>query len=625
MTFKNILFFLFTFLSIQSYGQESDKVLFTIGDDEIYVSEFLSVYNKNIDIVKDENQKDINNYLDLFVNYKLKIKQAYDLKLDTIQSYQSELKSYRKQLMEPYLRDHTILEKLVKEAYDRSLLEINASHILVKVNAKSSASDTLKAFNKITDARNKIINGADFVEIAKTYSDDPSVKENDGNLGYFSAFNMVYTFESIAFNTPLNSVSQPFKTRFGYHIIKVYDIRKAKGEIEASHIMIKDDSIESIEKINSIYKQLNDGEDFVFLAKNVSEDTFSAKQEGSLGRFGTGKMVKEFEEVAFSLEKIGDYSKPFKSKFGWHIIRLDATFPIESYDVVKEKLTAKVRRGNRSNFINNSIVHKLKDQYEIKVDELILEQLNTNTYSLNKESLNVLLTVQDENSTIQDFFQFLNNREVTKPLFEAFKDKVVLDYYKNNIDSENKEFGSLYSEYKDGLLLFELMQSRIWEKSKDTLALKNYYTDNLFKYKSDKSIVGTLVVSPDKKTAKLVRKQFGKNKSIEDVKIFVQNIDASSVILKSGIFTENNELLPSEYTLAKGISKIHEVNGKFIFVKSDEIVLARQQEFEKIKGKVISDYQDYLEKEWIQDLRETYTVHINDSVVEAIISKHSKL
>lgn len=624
MTFKNILFFLFAFLSIQCYSQESDKVLLTIGDDEIQVSEFLSVYNKNIDIVKDESQKNINNYLDLFINYKLKIKQAYDLQLDTIQSYQSELKSYRRQLMEPYLRDHTVLEKLVRETYDRSLLEINASHLLVKTTASSSAKDTLKALTKIIDARNKIRNGEDFVEIAKIYSEDPSVAKNEGNLGYFSAFGMVYPFESVAYNTPVDSVSQPFKTRFGYHIIKVNDIRKAKGEIEASHIMIRGDSIESIERINRIYKQLNDGENFAFLAKNVSEDTFSAKQEGSLGRFGTGKMVKEFEDVAFSLEKTGDYSKPFKSKFGWHIIRLDATFPIESYEVVKEKLTSKVRRGDRSNFINNSIVHKLKDQYEIKVDESILEQLSAHTYSLDKEPLHVLLTVQDKNSTVQDFAQFLNTRTYTQPLFEAFKEKVLLDYYKSNIDSENKEFAALYREYKDGLLLFELMQNRIWEKSKDTLALKNYYTDNLLKFTSDKSIVGTLVVSPDKKTAKLVKKQFEKNKSVKEIKTFVKNLDASSVIVKSGTFKENNELLPSEFRLTQGISKIYEVNGKFIFVKSDEIVEGKQQEFNKIKGKLISDYQDYLEKEWVKDLHKTYTVHINDSVVESIISKHSK-
>ena len=302
MTFKNILFFLCTFLSIQFYGQESDEVLVTIGDDEIHVLEFLSVYNKNIDIVKDKNQKDINNYLELFINYKLKVKQAYDLQLDTIQSYQSELKSYRRQLMEPYLRDDTVLEKLVKETYDRSLIEINASHILVKTNDKSSTKDTLEAFVKITDARKKIANGGDFVEIAKLYSEDPSVTKNDGNLGYFSAFDMVYPFENIAYNTPLKGVSEPFKTRFGYHIVKINDIRKSKGEIEASHIMIKGASKESIEKINTIYKQLNRGEDFSFLAKNVSEDTFSAKQEGSLGKFGTGKMVKEFEEVAFSLE-----------------------------------------------------------------------------------------------------------------------------------------------------------------------------------------------------------------------------------------------------------------------------------------------------------------------------------
>lgn len=624
MTFKNSFFFLFVILSIHFYGQEKDQVLFTIEDDSFYVSEFLNVYNKNIEIVKDENQKDINNYLNLFINYKLKIKQAYELKLDTIETYQAELKTYRKQLIEPYLRDDSILENLVKETYKRSLTEINASHILVNVNDKSSPSDTLKAYNKITEARNKIVNGGDFKEIANAYSDDPSVKKNDGNLGYFSAFDMVYPFESAAYNTSVNQISQPFRTRFGYHIVMINDIRKSLGEIEASHIMIKGDSIESVEKINSIYKKLNDGEDFYFLAKNVSEDPYSAKQKGSLGRFGTGKMVKEFEDVAFSLKEIGDYSKPFKSNFGWHIIRLDNKFPIESYDIVKENLTAKVRRGDRSNFINNSIVHKLKQQYVITIDQTLLEKLTLNVNSIDKESSNALLTVQGKETTVKEFAQFLNNREFTKKIFESYKEKIILDYYKTNIDQENKEFASLYKEYKDGLLLFELMQKRIWEKSKDTIALEKFYNTTKVNYRSQDSIKGTLVISSDKKTANLVKKKFKKKTSLKDITSYINTIKKSNVILKTGVFEINNELLPLKYKLAKGISDVYEENGKFIFVNTNEIVLSSQQELNRIKGKVISDYQDYLEIEWIKDLKKTYAVNINDSILKSLINKHSK-
>ncbi len=624
MTFKNSFFFLFVILSIHFYGQEKDQVLFTIEDDSFYVSEFLNVYNKNIEIVKDENQKDINNYLNLFINYKLKIKQAYELKLDTIETYQAELKTYRKQLIEPYLRDDSILENLVKETYKRSLTEINASHILVNVNDKSSPSDTLKAYNKITEARNKIVNGGDFKETANAYSDDPSVKKNDGNLGYFSAFDMVYPFESAAYNTSVNQISQPFRTRFGYHIVMINDIRKSLGEIEASHIMIKGDSIESVEKINSIYKKLNDGEDFYFLAKNVSEDPYSAKQKGSLGRFGTGKMVKEFEDVAFSLKEIGDYSKPFKSNFGWHIIRLDNKFPIESYDIVKENLTAKVRRGDRSNFINNSIVHKLKQQYVITIDQTLLEKLTLNVNSIDKESSNALLTVQGKETTVKEFAQFLNNREFTKKIFESYKEKIILDYYKTNIDQENKEFASLYKEYKDGLLLFELMQKRIWEKSKDTIALEKFYNTTKVNYRSQDSIKGTLVISSDKKTANLVKKKFKKKTSLKDITSYINTIKKSNVILKTGVFEINNELLPLKYKLAKGISDVYEENGKFIFVNTNEIVLSSQQELNRIKGKVISDYQDYLEIEWIKDLKKTYAVNINDSILKSLINKHSK-
>ncbi|MCF6279364.1 MAG: peptidylprolyl isomerase, partial [Flavobacteriaceae bacterium] len=348
MTLKNYIVLFITLSFFNVYSQNSDSVLFTIDDEPVLTSEFLRVYSKNLDIVTDKNQKDIKNYLELFINYKLKIKQAYDLKFDTIQSYKSELASYKKQLMEPYLRDDTVLNDLVKEAYDRSLIEINASHILMKTNFKSPQ-DTLAAYNKILEARDRIIDGEEFATVAKEYSQDPSAQKNDGNLGYFSAFSMVYPFENAAYATEIGEISQPFKTKFGYHIIQVHSKRNTRGEVEAAHIMIRGDSDESETKINKIYSKLVNGDDFGVLAKTLSEDTYTAKKNGSLGRFGSGRMVKEFEDNAFSLVNTGDYSQPFKTKFGWHIIKLVNKFPVESFDKVKKELTESliVNRPNR--------------------------------------------------------------------------------------------------------------------------------------------------------------------------------------------------------------------------------------------------------------------------------------
>ncbi|PHR69367.1 MAG: peptidylprolyl isomerase [Lutibacter sp.] len=535
MTFKNyiILFIALSFFNVNS--QNNDLILFTIADEPVFTSEFLRVYSKNLDIVTDENQKDIKNYLDLFINYKLKIKQAYDLKFDTIKSYQSELASYKKQLMDPYLRDESVLNDVVKEAYDRSLIEINASHILINENFKNPL-DTLASYSKIIEARNKIIGGESFAEVAKKYSQDPSVQKNGGNLGYFSAFNMVYPFESSAYNTPINAVSIPFKTRFGYHILQVHDKRDARGEVEAAHIMIKGDSEVSKIKIDEIYSKLVRGEGFDNLAKTLSEDTYTAKKNGSLGRFGSGRMVKEFEDTAFALTNAGDFSKPFKSRFGWHIIKLVNKFPIESFDKIEDKITEKVKKGDRSKSIDYSIVHKLKTVYDIEINDRSLKAFKKENWKDNKRKfIKNLMIIDGEKINQKALFDYLNGNDLTEKALNSFKEVKILEHFKNDLENNNQEYKNTYQEYKEGLLLFEVLQSRIWEKSKDSLGVQNYYDANA-----------------------------------------------------------NNYLL---------------VDGE------------TPQELKKIRGKVINDYQEFLELEWIKELHSLYAVKMNEETVKSIIEK----
>lgn len=540
MTFKNYINLFIALSFFNTFSQTKDSVLFTIDNEPVFTSEFLRVYSKNLDLVSDESQKDIKNYLDLFVNYKLKIKQAYDLKFDTIKSYQSELASYKKQLMEPYLRDDSILNDVVKEAYERSLIEINASHILINENFKNSQ-DTLASYNKIIDARNKIINGESFESIAKKYSEDPSARDsnrgkgNGGNLGYFSVFGMVYPFESAAYSTSVNEISQPFKTRFGYHIVKVLDKREARGEVEAAHIMIKDNSEDGKFKIDEIYSKLVEGEDFENLAKTISEDSYTAKKNGSLGRFGSGRMVKEFEDNAFALKNVGDYSKPFKTRFGWHIIKLVNKFPVESFDIVKVELTEKVKKGDRSKSIDYSIVHKLKRNYDIKVNEKSLKAFKKENWKDNKRKfIKNLMTIDGDKVNQKAFFDYLDGNEFTDKSFNSFKEIKILDHYKKNIENNNKDYKNTYQEYREGLLLFEVLQSKIWDKSKDSLGIQNYFSENTKDYLLD--------------------------------------------------------------------------NGEI-------------QELKTIKGKVINDYQEFLEAEWIKELHSLYAIRMNDETLKTVIEK----
>ena len=308
------------------YAQDtSEDVLFTVAEEPIYVSEFLRVYNKNLDLVQDESQKNVDEYLSLFTNYKLKLKEAKTLKLHEKPSYKRELKTYKKQLAKNFISDNKVTDELVAEAYERVSYEVNANHILIKIPENANPQDTLVAYNAISKLRDKAINEG-FETVRKEVHNGKSVFGEE--LSYFSGFRMVYKFENVAFNTDVGEISKPFRTRFGYHIVHVLDKRKSRGELTVAHIMVNekpnDDSNGNPEnRIQDIYKKLNQGEDFEALAKQFSDDKNSAPKGGMLASFSSGKLSsQEFEEVAFGLKNVGDISEPFKSEFGWHIIKL---------------------------------------------------------------------------------------------------------------------------------------------------------------------------------------------------------------------------------------------------------------------------------------------------------------
>ena len=320
MTVKQFCLGFAFFVTALLSAQSSNQVLFTINDKPYYTDEFIRVYNKNLDLVKDESQKDLDHYLELFVGYKLKVTKANALGLQNNPQYQNELKSYRTQLSKNYLTDSKVTKELIDEGYARSLKEVRAAHILLTVDENAKPEDTLAAYKSIIELRNRVLKGEDFGQLAFQYSQDPSAKENRGDLGYFSAFRMVYPFETAAFTTPKGAVSQPVRTRFGYHIIEVKDIRDNRGDVTVAHIMLMnptDDSPTELEKnkttIFEIYNKIQQGESFEALAKQFSQDKSSASKGGVLNRFGSGQLSsEEFETVAFSLQNPTDIRNLFK-------------------------------------------------------------------------------------------------------------------------------------------------------------------------------------------------------------------------------------------------------------------------------------------------------------------------
>jgi peptidyl-prolyl cis-trans isomerase SurA len=497
MFMKKIILSICIFLIALSVFSQKRKTLVTINNEVTTVADFKRVYEKNLDALDSEEAKSVPKNLELYINYKLKVAAAYQLKFDTLPSYKKEIEMYRNQLSAPYLQDTTFIADLVKDVYFRTKIEVNAKHILIRTSKDATPKDTLVAYNRISLIRDRILNGEDFESVAVETSEDKSAQDdvrsgragNKGDLGYFGAFKMLASFEDVAYSTKIGAVSNPFRTQYGYHLIKVDDFRPSKGDLEAAHILIADTTAAGKVKIEEIYSQLKENIAFEKLAQEFSADTGSKAKGGKLSKFGTGRMVKPFEDAAFSLKEEGDVSEPFKTRFGWHIVKLLKKFPVRSFDAMKEELTAEIKRSPRMQMSETAIINKLKSKYEIIEFESaknILE--NKNIRKLPKDSLQeIIFSINTKNIPQEVFVEYLQRRQ-NKPiytLFDAFKSEQILAYYKENLVFTEPEYAYTLKEYEDGLLLFELMQDKIWNvSSKDTLALKTFFSGNKEKYKT---------------------------------------------------------------------------------------------------------------------------------------------
>lgn len=626
----------------------SKEVLFTIDDKPYYTDEFIRVYNKNLELVKDESQKDLNQYLDLFIGYKLKVNKANKLGLQNGTQYQSELKTYRTQLAKNYTTDSKVTKELVDEGYKRLLKEVNASHILILVDENASPADTLVAYKKTMAIRDRILKGEDFGTVAQEVSQDPSAKENKGNLGYFTSFRMVYPFENGAYNTPVGTISKPVRTRFGYHLIKVNDIRDNRGDIAVAHIMLlkqKDEQdVSDVAKatIEDVYKKLEQGEKFEELAKQFSEDKSSASKGGVLNRFGSGQLSsEEFENQAFSLTKEHPISKPFETQFGWHIVKLIEKYPIKSYDESRVELENKISKDDRSRLITNSLTEKLRKKYPIKRDAKLyssIVKLVTDSFydgkwefpSDTKKYAGTLFTVGTKAVTGEDFLKYIHQQQksgiaikpidkLTEKLFENFADDQRNQYNNDNLENEFPEFAAVMDEYRDGLLLFDLMDKEIWQRSKtDTTGLKTFYEahkDNyMWKTRVNSEVYSSTKLDIMKKTLAMVKK----NQDAKTIKDKFNTKETLNVMMYEGIYEEGAETLPKDTKMEVGISDITNKGDYYFVTKVTKVIPAGVKSMDECRGKLVNDYQQYLEQNWVNELKKEFTVKVNQEVFEKV-------
>ena len=638
-----ILLVLFMVVVSTSFAGKKSKPVMKIGDQSFSLDEFEFVYNKNNQL----SQTPISptEYLDLFVNYKLKVKEAEAQGLDTTASFIKEFNYYRDELAKPYLTDKKAEEDIMKEAYDRLKYEVDASHILIRLPSIPTPEDTLKAYNQAKEILDKLHNGADFGDMAVKYSEDPSAKTNRGHLGYFTGFNMVYPFESAVYNTPVDSISGIVRTNFGYHIIKVLDKRPASGQMNAAHIMkaFPKNSPEEVQNkaknsIDSIYQLLLDGQPFEELAKKYSDDRNSAVNGGEIGWFGYGRMIPEFADPAFKLKNNGDISEPIKTPFGWHIIKRIDHKGLESFDEMKDNIQKRISSDQRAYAGQNAIVDKLKkdykyNQFNSNLDTLksilSIKGINDSTFFAKSRLLvHPLVQFAGKTYTQGDFSTYLEENkkfstkkgilELDNQLTDYGKQKL-LDYEKNKLESKYPEFKYLVSEYHDGLLIFDISQKEIWNKaSEDTTGLENFFNKHKDNYPKPENWSGTLYYCKDKDVEAKIDSIISEGIVINDSILSGLGIKKSWIKKEKGEFkkgdnpyvdltffndTTISDAIPENYTtvLAYG-----EMNPEGLY------------ELSEIRGQVLSDYQTEIEKNWIAKLREKYKPKIYYKAVSKI-------
>ncbi|MGB0185421.1 MAG: peptidylprolyl isomerase [Flavobacteriaceae bacterium] len=625
-----------------NFGQHQSKnpeVLITINDEDITVDEFLQVYNKNINLVQDDRQKDIDGYLELYLNYKLKLVEARALEYDQKQSYKQEYEGYRKQLQQKYLTDKDVTEELIQEAYKRTIEEVKAQHILVRTSA---VQDTLAALEKLKVLRNRFLN-EDFDLLQKELHDGKNIFVED--LGYFSAFKMVYDFENAAFTTSIGDVSQPFKTQFGYHIVKVLNKRRSRGQAKAAHIMIAHNSTDSLQtpeqRINELHRLLLQGESFENLAKQFSDDKSSAVNGGNLKPFSSGEINSEiFVDTAFSLED-GAISNPIRTKFGWHIIKLISTIPVKDFEDIKFELEQKIKRDSRSSFIKKKMIESLKEQYQIdapnrgEISSLFVKVDGQNDWLLNDgvEPQGQFVKIQNRVLTHDDFLEFLNKNlkasnsntassESVWRSYNTFLGEQLIQYKKDQLPLENLEYAQILKEYEEGLLLFDIMQDKIWNGAKnDSIGLLEHYENNKTKFVTPAKITGTIARSKKKSTLKKAIKMWADGRTNDDITT-VLNAKRQQLILSTGSFEINDPLLPKKVKFSEGISSVFPINDSYVVLNISAQVPEKVQSFEASKGAVISSYQTELEKRWIETLRAKFDISINKNALDVLKSKH---
>lgn len=644
-----------SFLCFINMGvSQDDPVLFTVDKVPVNISEFNYIYNKNNGENADYSKASLEEYLDLYTKFKLKVAKARSMGLDTVPRLQQELAGYRKQLASSYLVDKEVSEKLVDEVVERMQTDVKISHIFISDPPNAGPKKNANAKERVSTIHTKLKQGADFADLAKQLSDDKRSGMKGGLLGYYVAMlpEGFYEFENAMYNTPVGEFAAPVRSKLGYHIITVHDRRPARAEMEVSHILINKKKNEIPVKnakgiIDSLYKELKNGQDFGKLASLYSQDKNTSNKAGYLGFFKINQYETNFEEAAHALKEDGAFSEPIETKLGYHIIKRHSLKDNTDEGKMRRKVQAGISKDDRFDIAKKGLIMKIKEEAGVKENQIavakFVESLTEEFYSYKWElpadlkDDDILNIGESLRYGVIEFANYckadtrtrlrFNKKaplsESVNTIYEKFVDSKVLGYEESNLANKYPEFKALMREYEEGILLFEATKMEVWDKaSKDTVGLKAFHERNLDNYKWDERIVVDMyaVKGADEKTMKSIQKKMKKLEGEALAKAFNTPDNAMIKVSEKTIEKSSDDASNFKWKVNSVSQPVLE-KDVYSFYKVKEILPGQRKTMKEARGYIIADYQDELEQSWIKELKDTYKIKVDQKVFDSLIKK----
>lgn len=620
-----------------------DPILMKINGKNIHLSEFEYLYNKNSQ--QQVQKESLDDYLNRFVNYKLKVADAEAARIDTSAAFKAEFNGYKADIVKNYLVDTTVNQRLEREAYERMRTNVDVDHIMLPLGRDKADNEKYQA--RLDSIKKCIEGGQSWDELAKKYSIDPSVKNNGGHYGYIASGMFPYVWEYTAYNTPVGQICRPFRTDFGNHLIRVNNRRDDPGQVLVEHILLlfprnANDSAKAAvkQRIDSIYTAVKQGANFEEMAKAKSQDPGSAKNGGKLPWFGVNRMVPQFEKISYALAD-GEISQPFETAYGYHIVKKLSHKGVPSFEEAKKTIDAQIQQDERSTMAQDAKIEEVKKLYGYKADDkgfrnYMLKELNKHgaydsafvagvlakstypifTYAKQKVAASVLASIVNPKAQ-------LNNESAAGYIssqVEPYANKVIFQYYIDNLINDNQGYRNLLNEYRDGMLLFEISNRKVWQgASNDTTGLKNYFEANRSKYTWDKPHFRGIILSAlSDSVAQAVKADIAKLGEKNDTLTEALHHKYGQKIRMQRMFFAQGENELVDHVVFNGPApKADKYPVSFVLPGQGE-VYNQPRDVADVKGQVTSDYQDVLEQKWEKELHAKYPVEIDKKVLKQV-------